>query len=467
MQNDMLDQFVTVEITKDKLYAYMELRDAAETFQCTVEQLEAHLHKRRVVYGIQYDKLSEIADEPKILLNSPVVVAVGDKPVDGEDGYIRHLFESGSNAKKPLELEDGKVDFREISSLNNVRKGQLLAERVPAKEGLPGKAVTGETLLPRKGKEARFKLGKNVVTDASQMYLYAAIDGIVTKTENEKINVFPIFEVNGDVDYHTGNIDFVGTVIIRGNVLSGFKVMAAGDIRVYGGVESADLVAEGSIEISAGILGHNKGMIRAGKSIKTSFVQDGNLSAGEDIIVSQSIMHSQVRAGRNVICRGAKGLIVGGVIQAGEKVEARTIGNTMSTVTSIEVGVAPELRNELLELRGRLKTITENMEKTDKALVLLEQLAANGQLSPDKLALKIKLSNTKKQASDELEEIQERMKDIENALDHIDKAVVEVVSTIYPGSKIIIGRYTRFVNDAVSRAVFKLSDGDIAMLPLL
>ena len=50
-------------------------------------------------------------------------------------------------------------------------------------------------------------------------------------------------------------------------------------------------------------------------------------------------MHSNVRAGRTVKCVGAKGLIVGGLIQAGERVTASMIGNSMSTATVIEVGV--------------------------------------------------------------------------------------------------------------------------------
>ena len=80
---------------------------------------------------------------------------------------------------------------------------------------------------------------ENVVCNAEMTIMYAAIDGLFTLTGGETINVFPIYEVNGDVDYHTGNIDFVGTVVIRGNVLTGFRIRAAGDIRIVGGVEGA------------------------------------------------------------------------------------------------------------------------------------------------------------------------------------------------------------------------------------
>ncbi len=63
----------------------------------------------------------------------------------------------------------------------------------------------------------------------------------------------------------------------------------------------------------------------------------------------------------------------------------------------------------MINLRNQLKVYMENMEKTDKALTLLDQLAAAGQLSPDKVAMRIKLNNTKKQALEEQNTIKERI----------------------------------------------------------
>jgi len=289
------------------------------------------------------------------------------------------------------------------------------------------------------------------------------MDGMVVKTDRDKINVFPIYEVNGDVDYNIGNIDFIGTVVIRGNVLPGFKIRASGDIRVTGGVEAAELEAEGSIEINAGIVGQNKALVKAGHNLKSSFIQDAVVEAGNELTVSQSIMHSTIRAGKAVNCVGAKGLIVGGTIQAGERVTARTIGNSMSTATVIEVGVLPELRNELIQLRGQLKVLMENLDKTEKALTLLDQLAAAGQLGPDRVAMRIKLNHTKKQSLEEQNVIKDRILEIEKSLEDSEKSKVEVISTIYGGAKIVIGRYTKFIKDASNRMTFRLIEGDISM----
>jgi hypothetical protein len=459
-----LNYYITVSTSQDKLSAYLTFNHPEENITVDALQLEDLLKSSHIIHGIDYEVLEQIAKDPKAYYSQKVVVAKGDPPVDGKDGYITYLFDLEQGTKKPVELEDGKVNYKEITSINNVRKGQLIAQRVLATEGTQGRAVTGEALFPKPGKEARFIIGKNVVADQEQLNLYAAIDGVVTRTERDKLNVFPVYEVNGDVDYAIGNIDFVGNVVIRGSVLNGFKIKAGGDIRVTGGVEGAELEAEGSIEISAGILGHNKGIVKAGRNVNSSFIQDATVEAAEDIIVSQSIMHSHIRAGKNVICQGTKGLIVGGIVQAGEKVACRTIGNSMSTTTVIEVGVLPELRNELQQLRSQLKNINENLEKTEKALSLLDQMAAHGQLGPDKIAMRIKLNHTKKQVLNEQIVIRNRILEIEKSLEDAENARVEA-SMVYGGAKIVIGRYTKFVKDPAHHVVYKLSEGDIVAFP--
>jgi uncharacterized protein (DUF342 family) len=461
-----LDFYINVTVSNDKLTAFIHFTNCDEDFKCTRNQLEAVLKANLIVYGIHQDILSNIVNNFRKYLPLKTIIATGDAPVEGDMGYIKFLYELKRVGKKPMELEDGTVDYKEIASINNVRKGELIAERVLATAGINGKAITGEVLFAKAGKEDRFKIGKNVVTDAEKMFMFAALDGMVTTTDREKINVFPVYEVNGDVDYNTGNIDFVGTIVIRGNVRSGFKVKAEGDIRIIGSVEGAELEAAGSIEISAGIIGQNRGLVKAAKNVKTAFIQDGIVEAGEDVLVSQSIMHSTIRAGKNVICQGVKGLIVGGMIQAGEKVAARTIGNSMATNTIVEVGVLPELRNEMLQLRAQLKVHMETLEKTDKALHMLDQMAAAGLLSPEKVAMKIKLANSKKQNIEEQTLIKERILEIEKSLDDTEKARVEVASMMYGGTKIVIGRYTKFIKDPISRVYFRLLDGDIVMMTI-
>ncbi|MDD9270312.1 DUF342 domain-containing protein [Paenibacillus sp. GCM10023248] len=463
-RNMPLDYYVTISISDDKLSAYLLIGNPDDNFHVTAAQLEELAQKHHIIHGLNQALLAQIAANPKPFYHQKVVIADGTKPVPGVNGYIKYIFDFDDEDKKPLELDDGRVNYKEVISLHNVKKGQLIGQRFLATEGTPGRAVTGETIFTKAGKETRFKIGKNVVADGEQMALYSLIDGMVVRTDRDKINVFPVYEVNGNVDYNIGNIDFIGTVVVRGSVLPGFKIRAAGDIRVTGGVEAAELEADGSIEINAGIVGQNKALVKAGKNVKSSFIQDATVEVAGELIVSQSIMHSTIRAGKAVNCNGAKGLIVGGTIQAGERVTARTIGNSMSTTTVVEVGVLPELRNEMIHLRNQLRIFMENMDKTDKALTLLDSLAAAGQLTPDKVAMRVKLNHTKKQAIEEQNTIKERILEIEKSLEDSEKAKVEVLSTVYGGTKIVIGRYTKFIKDPTNRMTFRLNDGDISMM---
>lgn len=276
MELGQLDKFLSVTINEVKTVAYLQFIQKDDQFSCTADSLRHFLHSQGIKHGIQEDIVSRIAINPREYYFSRTPIAMGIDPVDGQDGKIRYAMQLEDDQRHgPSEQDDGKVDFKDITRLNNILRGQIIAELVPAIPGKAGIAVTGEQIPCRNGKEAVLKVGKNVVLNPEQTAVYAAIDGLVTMTDKGKINVFPIYEVNGDVDYGIGNIDFVGTVVIRGNVLSGFRITASGDIRVIGGVEGAELFAEGSIEITSGIIGYNKGIVKAGQNVKSSFIQIG------------------------------------------------------------------------------------------------------------------------------------------------------------------------------------------------
>ncbi|UTW69218.1 DUF342 domain-containing protein [Anaerobacillus sp. HL2] len=51
---------------------------------------------------------------------------------------------------------------------------------------------------------------------------FATIDGQMSVESKAVIHVYPIFEVNGDLDLKVGNISFIGSVNIRGNVPARF-----------------------------------------------------------------------------------------------------------------------------------------------------------------------------------------------------------------------------------------------------
>ncbi|MCM3632011.1 DUF342 domain-containing protein [Paenibacillus camelliae] len=464
MDMSKYESSVNLELSSDKLVAFVSLKTIYDDEKYVPEDLESYIRKQGIVHGLLHDHIRSICKEPIQYMNRKIEVAKGEPAGKGIDGSV--VFVDVEDKHRESDNSDNDViDFKQVTKLDNVKRGQLIARLIPPQTGPSGLTVTGETVPGVIGKPARFKVGKNVVVNAEGNLMYSAIDGLISLTDKDKINVFPVFEVKGDVDYRVGNIDFVGTVVIRGNVLTGFKVNAAGDIRVIGGVEGAELNSGGSIEITGGIMASGKGMVTAAQNIKCSFIQDANITAGGDVHASQSILHSIVKAGQKVICDSSKGLIVGGVIQASDGVSAKTIGNAMSTATTIEVGVHPEHRNEQLNIRASIKEQTEHLDRTEKALVILDQLAATGKLTPDRLAMRQKLIHTKNQTTVLINDLKDRMLEIEKQLEDSELATVSIKNQVFGGVKIVIGRYTRYIKDSTSSVVFKYEDGEIVMVP--
>ena len=154
-------------------------------------------------------------------------------------------------------------------------------------------------------------VGKNVKLSEDGFSALAEINGQVLLLGG-KINVEPIYTIPGDVNLRTGNILFLGTVIVKGNVEDGFSVKAAGNIEVFGSVGKCLVDAEGDIVVHQGIAAKTEGKIRCGKSLYSKFIEHAHVDAGEYVVVTDGIVHSHVDANKMILCQGKRAQIVGG-----------------------------------------------------------------------------------------------------------------------------------------------------------
>ena len=86
-----------------------------------------------------------------------------------------------------------------------------------------------------------------------------------------------------------------------------------------------------------------KGILTSGGDVIARYIENSNVEAKNDI-KSEAIMHSNVKCGNKLELSGRKGLLVGGSCKVGKEIIAKVIGSHMATVTDIEVGVDPSLR---------------------------------------------------------------------------------------------------------------------------
>ncbi|NEP76835.1 MAG: DUF342 domain-containing protein [Okeania sp. SIO3B3] len=318
--------------------------------------LEAH----GVSFGIMKDKVQSIFE--KELYNVPVLVAEGKAPEHGINAKIEYKFNFDKANKKFDTDEHDRVDYRNIDNVQNVVAGQVLAVKTPATLGLPGRTVTNNRIDAKNGDDVPFEAGRNTILSENSLEIIAQIAGQAVLLAGV-VSVEPIYEVKGDVDLNTGNIIFLGSVVVKGSILDGFSVKAAGNVEVRGNIGKAEVEADNEVIIGQGILGKEGGIVKAGTNIFAKFIDNAKVVAGNDIIVKEEILHTYADAGGRIICHGKKGMVVGGRIRAGYEISAKYLGSTAYTDTYLEAGIDPKSKEKLLNLQEERKINEEQINK--------------------------------------------------------------------------------------------------------
>ena len=423
------------------------------------DTLKSLMVQYRVYHGVKEDVLTQLADKP--IYREKVEVAEGLKPQNGKDAYIFYHFETDQTKISLKEGTNGRVNFKDLGIIQNVVQNQKLAEKILAEDGVDGKTVTGKILPARAGSDIQLPVGNNVHVGDDGNTVLADINGQVILVSG-KINVEPVFTVEGDVNLKTGNIIFLGTVVVTGNVEDGFSVKAAGNIEVKGTVSKAELDAEGEIVIYQGINGKGGGKIRAGKSLVSKFIENANVEAGNMVIVSDGIINSNVDAIKSIVVQGKRAAIMGGRLRAGEEINALVLGNSNSgTETICEVGFDPHSKIELERLTDIKVKSEEELE--DMRLDLQNLINTKKQrksLPEEKENYLRELMDRRQVLSEELqvavegiEKVQTYMKDIQI------RGKVSASKKVWPGVKIIIRDEKMDVNSEYKASTFVLENG--------
>ncbi|HET9869102.1 MAG TPA: FapA family protein [bacterium] len=476
---------IFVEISDDEMAAKVTVvppQSEKEHF-VVIDDVREALRRKSVVFGIDENKMTELSAKLARMaadknLSEPVEaeVAFGTHVKDGEDGRIDYLYKEKAQtleaAQPVVEDEEGRVDYRAAHHIENIAKGTVLARKIPATKGTPGMTVTGKATEAKDGKEIEVVAGKGVVAspDAKDEWI-ADTDGQVIIKDN-KISVLALYEVAGDVNFSTGNIDFVGTVIVRGDVKDGFKVFAGEDLVINGVVEAAELKCNGKLTIGGGVSGNDRAKIVCGGDANIKYVRNAQVEVAGDLTSAQAIMHCKVTVGRKVTVAGKKGVIVGGQVIAGQEVMAASIGSNFATPTEIIVGEALGLRAEIQKIENDLKAAQENLDKTKKGLVFLkdQQTKLGGNLPADKKELLTKLTRAQFKLMADVKNFAEKRQELEKkeqegADERRRHAKVMCLGVIHNGVKITINKASRQIAEELKYCTLTESDGEIRVGP--
>jgi uncharacterized protein (DUF342 family) len=294
------------------------------------------------------------------------------------------------------------------------------------------------------------------------MSALATINGQVLVTAG-RISVEPIYTVEGDVNLKTGNILFLGTVFVKGNVEDGFTVKAAGNIEVMGSVGKCTLDAEGDIIVHQGILGKGEGQVHAGINLVSKFIEHSRVQAEENVVASDGIIHSFVDANKRIMCQGRRASIVGGRLRATEEIHAKTLGSVAGTETILEVGLDPGRKEKLTVALARKAELERKLEELERNLRTLENLRKVVHSLPEEKAKSLtELADARSKALAELEEVNATIRQIEAYLAGLKLAgKVSASDRVFPGVKIFIKNESLVIRNEFRKVTFCLEGKEV------
>ncbi|MDE7435097.1 MAG: FapA family protein [Lachnospiraceae bacterium] len=432
---NFINEEMEITISPNNMEAVCRFYPATENgSKINVQEILKSLTAKGVIAGVDQDEILKFMEERRYCTD--YIMAKGIPPVEGHDARIEYYFNTDVNLR-PKKNEDGSVNYHQLNVISHVELGQLIAKLFPEDRGKPGKTIRGGELKPAAVKSLQLAYGDHIKISEDKTELYSDVTGHAMLV-NGKVFVSDVYEVPADVDNSTGDIDYSGNVVIKGNVKGGFTVRAKGNVIVDGVVEDAVIEAEGQIIVKRGIHGMTKGLLKAKGNILCKFIENALVISGGSI-ETDCILHSKVYASYEIRVSGKKGFITGGVIRAGNLVEAQTIGSSMGAITRIEVGVEPQKKARYVKLQKEIAEAEKTLEQIGTILTTYRGKMKNGErLSNEKLAYVTQLTRAQLEKEKELAPVKEEYEVLHNEMTQERSARVKVTRTVYAGTIITI-----------------------------
>lgn len=432
------DVIIGIEVTKDEMKAAVVVSPPSISgSEASAEMIKRALQAQGIIDPcVDEKRVNDFVDRP--VYNVPFDVAFAIQPVNGHDAYISYNFETDPKKIKAKVSDSGNINYKDWNQIQNVIAGQPLAQKILAERGKGGKTVFGRYLEATNGKDIQIQLGQNVSLDRDGVTIKADIDGEVMLI-NGKIFVEPVKYLDA-VNVKTGDVNFVGTVIIKGSVEEGYKVEAT-NIEINGIVDKSRLEATGNIIVRQGIFGKGEGYVKAGKSLWAKFINDTTVEVEENVIVYDSIVNSNITAMKNIVVKGKKAQIIGGHLLATQEICARKIGSPGGGAeTILEVGIDPRAKKRLEELQTMQARSTKDFENIDLDIKNLEQQKKLRKKLPHEKEEKLRLLKEKcdqitvdlEQMTKEIDSIQKHLRELKTV------GKVKCEDTIYSDVKIYV-----------------------------
>ncbi|CAB3722005.1 Protein of uncharacterised function (DUF342) [Achromobacter denitrificans] len=451
----VVDGSFEVELDADRMSALLTLHPPKGGKPVSLMDVRQALADQGIVHGVLDRELAEAVSQGS---RETVLVAQGTPPTRGTPTRFESLLDRLKPRGEDID-ELAQVDYRDLGNLLLVSPGTPLMRRVPPLPGVDGTDVLGAPVLPDEMPDTPFakELAGVEIDPDDPLLLRAAIAGTPTLVSHG-VQVNPMVEVDA-VNLSTGNINFEGSLQVRGDISATMEVRVTGDVVVNGTMEAALVEAGGSVTVKGGIIGTAEALqdaaaaartarIVCGGALRARFIANAIVSAGQDVEVEREIRQSNIAAGGSINVgppNTQQSAIAGGQTRALRSVRAGTIGAPSGIPTLVQAGLDPHADIKRTALTRKRQKMNEEKAKLEKLLTFLQ---TNPQRAPADVAERAR--NTHAKLGHELLELEVEEAQLARELQPLQTATIGAAKRFCSGVTIQLGnKMQEFLEDQI------------------
>lgn len=456
-----IDGMVVIEVSEDKTAAYLlitEPKDGGEPV--TKEDIDEQLSINEIKYG-----LDEMAIDDLLFYNKfgkKIRIASGYLPIEGEHGTVEYLYET-TDELAPKKNNFDEVDYKDLGLIKNIFIGQIIANIKKSVPGQDGMNVHGAVIPQPPLLEAKYQIGTGTCLSEDESQILASIDGNL-RWQKDRFMVDEVLIIKENVDAGTGNIDFIGNIIIKGEVRDNFIVKSKKNITVNCGVTHATLIADGDITIKMGSI--NSDIISKG-NVKIGFCEGSKIECDGDLS-SPAFVSSNIFCGGVMSANTGKGVVTGGKYTAILGMDINILGSESFIKTEVTLGNAAVLNEEKLELMQSIVNLEGHIKKLLQIAELLQEHKKKfGNLSADREAMLTTSIRSRFTYQREIKQLNHRIAEINSELESKQDMALIIRKEIWPNVKVKIGSSVMRIETNTPRCKIGFTpDGELGIIQL-
>lgn len=441
-----------VVISPDQMRAWIMLEPPPKGQAYTPEAIAAWLPLHNVVYGADENMIQKAASSGRY--QELLEVARGKEPVAAAGGSYTLNVE-----KKPFTglrgNPDGSLFYDDLSFLQEVQAGTVLADIHPARPGAPGKSVTGEEIPPPESQNGKTLEGSGFELSADGTKALAPALSHVSVL-NDQLVVTPLMKV----DEVAGPLHFEGNILVEGDLRPGAEINATGSVFVQGRADAANVQAGRNVLLCKGMRAQTGfGNVEARENVWGLVFESANIKAGGDICANQ-LVGCEATAGKRALILGGRGMIANTNLFAKEGVVATVLGDPRKVQTTVGAGLDAAFIEGYESLEKRLGKLNADIQVLVKNIYAFERVnkmkADKGRGDPSYKEM-IKKRDQMLSVMNIVEAERTRQKRV---IDSFSGVAVIARESAYPGLVVSIDARTIEITRVIPRVKFKRK-GDV------